>query len=378
MDFSYSEDQRALIDLADQILKDNATHERLREIEKSGGPRFDPKLWKTLADAGLIGASLPEAIGGAGLGFLEATAVLEKIGRYAAPVPYLEVVVAAGLTLAEFADAKTKNQLLPKIISGELIIVPAVQEEHVSLQAPKLQARPDGDGFVLSGEKICVPYAEVADAFLVSANIHGSGPALFLVDASAGGLERTTLDTTSGIPESDLRFESLRLDSESRIGDGSRDRQALDWLVERTTAGQCALLLGVCESALELTSEYTKTREQFGQPLAMFQAVGHRAADAYIDTEAVRLTTLQAVWRIDAGMPAAAEVALAKYWGAEGGQRVVHAAQHLHGGMGVDRDYPLHRYFLYAKHLELALGGATEQLLKIGEHLAISGSEVLG
>jgi alkylation response protein AidB-like acyl-CoA dehydrogenase len=127
---------------------------------------------------------------------------------------------------------------------------------------------------------------------------------------------------------------------------------------------------GVCEEALRMTAEYTKTREQFDRAIATFQAVGQRAADAYIDTEAVRLTALQAMWRLDAGLPAAEEVAIAKFWTAEGGQRVVHAAQHLHGGIGVDRDYPLHRYFLWAKQIELTLGGTTPQLLRLGAMLA--------
>jgi alkylation response protein AidB-like acyl-CoA dehydrogenase len=119
-----------------------------------------------------------------------------------------------------------------------------------------------------------------------------------------------------------------------------------------------------------MTAEYTKTREQFERPIATFQAVGQRAADAYIDTEAIRLTAWQAIWRLAEDLPAAAEVAVAKFWAAEGGQRVVHAAQHLHGGMGVDRDYPLFRYFLLAKQLELTLGGTTPQLLALGRILA--------
>jgi alkylation response protein AidB-like acyl-CoA dehydrogenase len=119
-----------------------------------------------------------------------------------------------------------------------------------------------------------------------------------------------------------------------------------------------------------MTAEYAKTREQFDRPIASFQAVGQRAADAYIDAEAIRLTAWQAAWRVDAGLPATAEVAVAKFWAADGGQRVVHAAQHLHGGIGVDRDYPLHRYFLWAKHLELMLGGGTSQLRTLGGLLA--------
>ncbi|MEL7210068.1 MAG: acyl-CoA dehydrogenase family protein, partial [Actinomycetota bacterium] len=122
--------------------------------------------------------------------------------------------------------------------------------------------------------------------------------------------------------------------------------------------------------AVHLTAEYTKTREQFDRPIATFQAVGQRAADAFIDTEAIRLTTWQAVWRLSEGLPAGEQVSVAKFWAAEGGQRVVHAAQHLHGGMGVDRDYPLHRYFLWAKQLELTLGGATRSLLDLGSSIA--------
>ena len=133
---------------------------------------------------------------------------------------------------------------------------------------------------------------------------------------------------------------------------------------------ECDLGLGACEQALELTKEYAKTRKQFDQPIAMFQAVGQRAADAYIDTEGIRLTALQAAWRIAEGLPAAPQVAVAKIWAAEAGQRIVHTAQHLHGGIGVDREYPLHRYFLYAKQLELTLGGATQQLRRLGRMLA--------
>ena len=130
------------------------------------------------------------------------------------------------------------------------------------------------------------------------------------------------------------------------------------------------MMVGVCQEAVRLTAEYTKTRQQFDKPIASFQAVGQRAADAYIDAEAVRLTARQAAWRLDAGMPAAKEIAVAKFWAADGGQRVVHAAQHLHGGIGVDRDYPLHRCFLSAKQIELTLGGATSQLRRLGAMLA--------
>jgi alkylation response protein AidB-like acyl-CoA dehydrogenase len=135
--------------------------------------------------------------------------------------------------------------------------------------------------------------------------------------------------------------------------------------MQRAVLGLCALQVGVVERALRLTAEYTSKREQFGKPLATFQAVGQRAADAYIDVEAIRWTTWQAAWRLGAGEPAAPEIAIAKFWAAEAGHRVVYAAQHLHGGIGLDLDYPLHRYFLWSKQIELSLGSATRQLERL-------------
>ena len=143
-------------------------------------------------------------------------------------------------------------------------------------------------------------------------------------------------------------------------------RRSITAITEFATTALCVQEAGACAAALELTAEYTKTRVQFDKPIATFQAVGQRAADAYVDTEAIRLTAWQAASRLAAGLPAASEVAVAKYWAAEGGQRVVHAASHLHGGVGVDRDYPLHRYFLLTRQIELTLGGANESLRRLG------------
>ena len=193
---------------------------------------------------------------------------------------------------------------------------------------------------------------------------------MLIVEPSANGVTRERQDTTSGIPEARVELNGVHVAGSDVLGDPDSGAAIVEWIVERATAAMCSIATGVCEQALKMTAEYTKTREQFDRPIATFQAVGQRAADAYIDTEAIRLTALQAAWRLEEGLPAATEVAVAKFWAADGGQRVVHAAQHLHGGIGVDRDYPLHRYFLWAKELELTLGGATPQLLKLGEILA--------
>jgi alkylation response protein AidB-like acyl-CoA dehydrogenase len=196
------------------------------------------------------------------------------------------------------------------------------------------------------------------------------GTTVFLVDPAAAGCTRVRQQTTTGIPEAQLVLDAAPvLGVLGTVGGGD---EIVAWITLRATAALAATAVGVCESALRITAEYTKTRHQFGRPIATFQAVSQRAGDAYIDTEAVRLTALQAAWRISEGLPADDAVAIAKFWAAEGGQRVVHAAQHLHGGMGVDRDYPVHRCFLWAKSIELTLGGATAQLLKLGRSIAAS------
>jgi 3-oxocholest-4-en-26-oyl-CoA dehydrogenase beta subunit len=370
MDFSLSEEQEATRDLARQILSDRMTHERLKEIE-AGGEGFDRETWAELAKAGLLGIALPEDVDGSGLGFVALCLLLEEIGRSVAPVPVLPTVVLGALPIAQFGTDAQRQRYLPGVVSGDTVLTAALVETGTDALHPTTTARPDGDGWRVDGVKTLVPAGLIADRVLVPAAAGDDGAiAVLIVDPNATGVTRERQDTTSGIPQARLELDGVQVASGDVLGDAESGAAIVDWIVERATAAMCSIATGVCEQALKMTAEYTKTREQFDRPIATFQAVGQRAADAYIDTEAVRLTALQAAWRLEAGLPSAAEVAVAKFWAADGGQRVVHAAQHLHGGIGVDRDYPLHRYFLWAKELELTLGGATPQLLKLGGILA--------
>jgi alkylation response protein AidB-like acyl-CoA dehydrogenase len=370
MDFAYSDEQRSVLDLAKQILSDGATAERMTALEKSDGPRFDPQLWKELATAGLLGIAIPEEHGGAGLGFLEVAGIIEQAGRTTAPVPLLETLVLGALPIAAFGDAEQKKRWLPRIAGGDAVVTAALVEPEGELEHPTTRAVAQGNGWVLRGTKICVPAAQVADCVLIPAATGENRVGVFLVETGVDGMRIDPLDATSGQPEARVALEDVRVEAGSQLGGDGDGGDIVAWIRERATAALASLALGVCDEALRITAEYTKTRKQFDQPIAMFQAVGQRAADAYIDTEGIRLTALQAAWRIAEGLPAAQQVAVAKIWAADAGQRVVHTAQHLHGGIGVDRDYPLHRYFLYAKQLELTLGGATQQLRRLGKMLA--------
>lgn len=369
MDFAFSEEQEAVRDLAKQILEGQVTHERLKELE-AGEERFDRKLWQELANAGLLGITLPESVGGVDQGFLAVALLLEQVGHTVAMVPVLPALVMGAMPIAEFGTDDQKQRWLPGIASGDVVLTAALTEFGTDAQHPTVTAAADGDGWRLDGVKEEVAAGLIADAVLVPAKTGEGQVGVFIVDPAAKGVTLERQDTTSGVPEARMELSGVVVGAKDVLGSARVGAGIVEWIVEHTTAALCAVAIGVCDAALRMTAEYTKTREQFERPIATFQAVGQRAADAYIDTEAVRLTAWQAIWRLDAGLPAASEVAIAKFWASEGGQRVVHAAQHLHGGMGVDRDYPLHRYFLWAKQIELTLGSETPQLRALGAMLA--------
>ena len=369
MDFSYSDEQQAIFELARQILTDGTPRERLLELERADDPRFDPALWAKLGESGLVGLAVPEAYGGGGLGFLEVAGVIEQIGRTTAPVPYLETVVLGGLAIAEFGSEAQKQANLPALAAGERILTAALVEPEGEIEVPVVQATAADGGWRLDGVKSWVPAGELADLVLVSA-MTDRGPAVFLVDPRAEGVRVEPLATTSRMPEAKLTLEGVTIEEEALLGSLDDGRRIIDWIDLRANAALCQLALGCCEAALEMTAEYSKTRKQFDQPIAMFQSVAHREADAYIDTQAVRLTALEVAWRIAAGRDAEEAVAIAKHFAADAGYRVTFAAQHIHGGIGVDREYPVHRYYVYARHIELALGGSTHHLRRLGRLIA--------
>lgn len=362
MDFAYTPEQEELRALAREVLTDHATPQRAAEVEASE-ERVDRTLWAALANAGLLGVAVPEEHGGSGLGIVELCILLEEVGRAVAPAPVHPVLVMGTLPVAELGTPEQRARLLPGVASGALLLSGALEEpRNLDPLAPATRATADGDGWRLDGVKLGVPMAASAAAVVVSAR---GGGELFLVDPHGPGVSLERQEVTNH----EARF-LMTLDGApaERLGGAG----GLAWLVRRARLGLCAMQVGVTDRALRMTAEYTSTREQFGRPLSAFQAVSQRAADAYVDVEGIRLTTQAALWRLAAGHEAGADdaIAVAKFWAAEAGQRVVHAAQHLHGGVGVDVSYPLHRSFLWAKELELSLGGATQQLLALGDRIA--------
>ena len=369
MNFTQNESQRELAVLSRSIFTDRLTPERLAGVE-AGRDRFDAGLWADLGGAGILAAALPESLGGADLGLLEQCSVLTELGRAVAPVPYLASIALGASALAAFGTPDQQRWWAAPAGRGELILTAALAEEDGDdPRIPSARAERVKGGWLLSGVKTAVPAAPLAALLLVPAATPG-GVAVFLVAPDDDGVTVQRQLVTGGDSTGRVTFAGVRLRDARVLGGPAPGRDIAGWLVARGTVGLCALQLGVVERALELTSAYARDRVQFGRPIGSFQAVTQRLADAYIDVEAVRLTMWQAAWRLAAGLPAATEVATAKFWAADAGHRVAHTAVHVHGGVGIDLDYPLHRYFTAAKRAEFALGGATSQLRRIGAALA--------
>jgi 3-oxocholest-4-en-26-oyl-CoA dehydrogenase beta subunit len=375
MDFVQYEADRELASLSRKILADQLTPERLAEAE-SEGDGIDRALWADLAAAGILSAALPESLGGAGLGLLAHCAVLAELGREVAPVPYLPSIVLGAGALARFGTAEQQQRWAAPAGRGELILAAALSEEDGDdPQAPSASAeRATGEaygGWRLSGVKTAVLAAPLADLLLVPAATP-AGVAVFLVDPGGHGVTVQRQQVTGGAAGR-VVLDGAPVGEDRMLGGPAAGREAAGWLVAHGTVGLCALQYGVAARALELTSAYAQGRVQFGKPIGGFQAVAQRLADAYIDVEAIRLTMWQAAWLLAAGLPSDTAVATAKFWAADAGHRVAHTAVHVHGGVGIDVDYPVHRYFTAATGNEFALGGATAQLRRIGAALAGAG-----
>jgi alkylation response protein AidB-like acyl-CoA dehydrogenase len=375
VDFTFSEEQLAAAEAARGVfagvVPDAVPSPALTAGAVAEG--FDRELWSRLADADLLSLLLDDGHGGAGLDAIALCLVLRESAGVLARVPLLEHSAAAA-TVQTYGTKELGERLLARAGRGELVLTVAAHGRTGHDPAElAVTARRDGDAWVLDGVQTAVAWAYDADFVLVPAHVEDAAAGrsvLALVPREADGVVLAEQISTNGERLAELRLRSARIGA----GDVIEAEGAGEWLHALLATGICALALGLGERVLRMTGEYTSKREQFGHPIATFQAVAVQAADRYIDLRAMEATLWQAAWRIASGapgsLPAAGDVAVAKIWAAEGVRRVVQTAQHLHGGFGADTEYPLHRYHAWAKHLELSLGPAAAHEEALGDLLA--------
>jgi 3-oxocholest-4-en-26-oyl-CoA dehydrogenase beta subunit len=378
MEFTFDEVQSAVVEAADGIFANQVTPERIQKIEASDD-RFDRELWAQLAEADLLGLSIPEAWGGGGYGMVEAAIVLEAQGRVVAPLPLWATVVLGAMPLAAFASEPVQSSLLPGVTRGEVVLTAALADALADVNAggigrPMVTAIKGPGGVLLSGTALAVPFAHVADAVLVPAALPDGSVVIGVVDPRSPSVSIERAVTTNREVHPHLHFDGVAVPTERLLGAGEPEpsRAALDWMFDRARTGLCAIQVGVCESAVAQTAAYLNGRQQFGRPLSTFQGTMLRVADAAIDTESVRVTMWQAAWRLGQGLDAERAVSVASWFASDAGQRAVHATQHLHGGIGADISYPIHRYFLWGKQLELMLGPSSALLARLGRQVVVA------
>ena len=323
-------DQKSLVDLADQILRARTTNERLAEVETSE-TRIDERLWAELSAAGLVGIAVPEEYGGAGLGLTEICLLLEQQGRRVALLPLWETAVAA-LVLARFGSDEQQATWLPGVAAGT---------NRLTLVAD------------LGGGDSPVPAGMAAQAAVVVA---GADVSLVSLD----GVPRTSVETTT---------HALAADVDLAAAHRQPVAADADWVRDVARLGLAAGQLGNTDEGVREAASYLTAREQFGRPLATFQAVSQQLGDGYCDVQAMRATLWQAVWALEQGRDARREVDVATWWACDAGMRVQTTVQHLHGGMGADTTYPVHRRLLWALRTDALLGGASRQLARLGPAL---------
>lgn len=380
MDFTFTEEQQAAVEAAKAVFSGVAPDGVPSPALTPGAvaEEFDRPLWAKLADTDLLSLVLSPDHGGAGLNPIALCLVLRESAKVLARVPLLETSAVA-MAVERYGRVELSDEILPRIGRGELVLTVGANGRTGHDPAElAVTARPDSehrDGWVLEGVQTGVPWAQSADRIAVPAHTDEGRAVFALVPRNREGIALAEQISTSGERFAEVSLDSVRIDSSELIG----AEGAWDWLRQLLATGTCALALGLGEGVLSMTSAYTGKREQFGFPVATFQAVAVQAADRYIDLRAMEATLWQAAWRLaplprDPGvggpLPVAGDVAVAKIWASEGVRRVVQTAQHLHGGFGADTDYPLHRYHAWAKQLELSLGPAAAHEEALGDLLA--------
>ena len=347
MNFAWSELQLEIRTLAAQLFRDHTGPGQLSVLEASG-QRLDRRLWAALKAAGLAAIPLPETAGGAGLGFQEAGLVFEQLGAHVAPVPLV------GHTLAAMALRRARgDELVASLLEGECWLTCSTRREGNGLHV---------EGGRLSGQLGAIAYGEGSDAVVVPARRDDEW-VLCLVDSQADGVTWQGQISTGLEPQGLLQADSVPVEI---LGDAA----LLAWLEQRQAAAHCMAQVGVVDAALQLAREHVCEREQFGVKIGSFQAVAHRLADAWIDLMNLRLAAEAAVVALDQRDDAELAVRSAQVWSAEAGHRILASAQHVHGGLGHDKDYSLWRYAVWARQYEIAAGGLSRALEQLGRCIA--------
>jgi alkylation response protein AidB-like acyl-CoA dehydrogenase len=374
MDLGLTEAQQMLKNSAREFLETECpeTYVRAMEEDERG---YTPELWQQIADQGWLGLTFPEQYGGVGLNFVDLSILLEEMGRALLPGPYFSTVVLAGLCLQEIGSEEQKQEFLPRIAEGGIIVTLALTEPSARWDAQGVQttAAATDDGFTLNGTKLFVPNAHVSDYIIVAART-GEGEqdiSLFIVGRDTPGIQQTLLKTIASDRQSELVFNNVDVPSSALLGGLNKGWATIEKALAWGAVGKCAEMVGGGQQVLDMTVEYAKQRVQFGRPIGSFQAIQHHCANMATDVEGSRYITYQAAWRLSEDLPAENEVAMAKAWVSDAYRRVCALGHQCHGAIGFTKEHNMQLYSRRAKAAELMFGDSDFHLETVAKAIGL-------
>ena len=371
MDLALTEQQELLKNAAREFLENECPESHVRDMEED--PRgYSPVLWRQMAEQSWQGLLIPEEFGGAGFDFLDLTVLIEELGRALVPGPYMSTVLGGGVSILEAGSDDQKREFLPKIASGELIFTLALTEPSARFdeQGVQCSATVSGNNVILTGTKLFVPDANVADYMVVAAR-SAKGVTLAIVPTAQLGVTVTVLQTIARDKQCEVVLNNAK---GQLLGVEGAGWATLASVIQKYTVAESAYLVGLAQMDFEISVDYAKERVQFGRPIGSFQAIQHKCADMVTDVDGSRFITYKAAWCIASGQPAAETqiaVNMAKAWTSEATRRVVAHGQQIHGGIGFTKDYKIQLFFRRQKRAELAFGDADHHRELVAQQLGI-------
>jgi alkylation response protein AidB-like acyl-CoA dehydrogenase len=368
MDFGFSDEQDMLRQTARAFLEENCPSTFVRQMmEDDKGYAQD--LWKQMADLGWLGLAFPEAYGGQGFGFVDLAVILEEMGAALLPSPFLSSVLLAGQTILLGGSEEQKQTYVPKIADGSLIATLAMAEPSGRFDAEGIAdvwATPEGDGFRISGTKLFIPDAHVADVMVVAARTKEAGEksfgvSLFLVDSANSGVSTTLLKTMDQTrKQCEVVFDNVSVGRDRLIGMVDMGWPILRKVLNIATVALCAEMIGGAQRVLDLSVAYAKERVQFGRPIGSFQAIKHKCAEMMLQVESAKSAAYYAAWAVEEDVPEAPlAVSMAKAYCSDAYRHTAGEGIQVHGGIGFTWEHDMHLYFKRAKYAEFTFGDAT-------------------
>jgi alkylation response protein AidB-like acyl-CoA dehydrogenase len=368
MDFGFSDEQDMLRQTARAFLEEHCPTTFVRQMmEDDKG--YSPDLWKEMAELGWLGLAFPEAYGGQGLGFVDLTVILEEMGAALLPSPFLSTVLLAGQTILIGGSEAQKKTYLPRIAEGSLIATLAMTEPSGRFDADGItavKATPEGEGFSISGTKLFVADAHVAELMVVAARTKEAGNksfgiSLFLVDRNSPGVSVTLLKTMDQTrKQCEVVFDHVRVGHDRLVGMVDMGWPILQKVLNLATVSLCAEMVGGAQRVLDLSVAYAKERVQFGRPIGSFQAIKHKCAEMMLQVESAKSAAYYAAWAVDEDVPEAPlAVSMAKAYCSDAYRHTAGEGIQVHGGIGFTWEHDMHLYFKRAKYAEFTFGDAT-------------------